>query len=155
STMTWHQDKALGGAPTTGGLRAPSIPTVCLVILAALASQGHLQQPHKRVPQPCDHLLQDDSQLPSVDEHARHRSKRQIETKEIPPEIHDVTLDDNDTHHLYWRVDYQNEEVRFEVHSRATSSRPWLALGFSDRGDLPGSDLCILWTNWLGKVYFE
>ncbi|XP_045624015.2 dopamine beta-hydroxylase [Procambarus clarkii] len=69
--------------------------------------------------------------------------------------IYDVALDLNDTHHLYWRVDYPEEEVKFEVHSRGRASQPWIALGFSDRGDLVGADLCVLWTDWHGHVHFQ
>lgn len=73
---------------------------------------------------------------------------------QLPP-IYDVALDLNDTHHLYWRVDYPSEEVKFEVHSRARAPHPWIAVGFSDRGDLPGADLCVLWTDWHGRVHFQ
>lgn len=69
--------------------------------------------------------------------------------------IYDVALDLNDTHHLYWRLDYVKEEVEFEVHTRASGRRPWLALGFSDRGLLEGADLCVLWTDWHGRVHFQ
>ncbi|KAG0710175.1 Dopamine beta-hydroxylase [Chionoecetes opilio] len=69
--------------------------------------------------------------------------------------IYDVALDLNDTHHLYWRVDYGKEEVEFEVHSKGGGRRPWLAVGFSDRGLMEGADLCVLWTDWHGRVHFQ
>ncbi|XP_053655726.2 dopamine beta-hydroxylase [Cherax quadricarinatus] len=69
--------------------------------------------------------------------------------------IYDVALDFNDTHHLFWRLDYPSEEVKFEVHSRGRASQPWLAVGFSDRGQLTGADLCVLWTDWHGHVHFQ
>lgn len=69
--------------------------------------------------------------------------------------IYDVALDLNDTHHLYWRLDYGKEEVEFEVHTRGRGRRPWLAVGFSDRGLLEGADLCVLWTDWHGRVHFQ
>ena len=69
--------------------------------------------------------------------------------------IYDVALDLNDTHHLYWRLDYLKEEVEFEVHTKGRGRRPWLAVGFSDRGLLEGADLCVLWTDWHGRVHFQ
>ncbi|XP_050695852.1 dopamine beta-hydroxylase-like [Eriocheir sinensis] len=69
--------------------------------------------------------------------------------------IYDVALDLNDTHHLYWRLDYGKKEVEFEVHTRGRGRRPWLAVGFSDRGLLEGADLCVLWTDWHGRVHFQ
>ncbi|XP_071521635.1 dopamine beta-hydroxylase [Panulirus ornatus] len=69
--------------------------------------------------------------------------------------IYDVALDLNDTHHLYWRIDYPGEEVKFEVHTRGRASRPWLGLGFSDRGDLLGADLCVLWTDWHAQIHLQ
>lgn len=69
--------------------------------------------------------------------------------------IYDVALDLNDTHHLYWRLDYVKEEVEFEVHTRGRARRPWLAVGFSDRGALEGGDLCVLWTDWHGRMHFQ
>lgn len=75
-------------------------------------------------------------------------------SQQLPP-IYDVALDLNDTHHLYWRVDYPGEQIKFEVHSRARAPHPWLALGFSDRGDLTGADLCVFWTDWHGRVHFQ
>ncbi|XP_064089523.1 dopamine beta-hydroxylase-like [Macrobrachium nipponense] len=70
--------------------------------------------------------------------------------------IHDVALDLNDTHHLFWRVDYQERTIRFEVHSRRRgASHPWVGVGFSDRGEAVGSDYCVLWTDWHGRVRFQ
>ncbi|KAK3854463.1 hypothetical protein Pcinc_039057, partial [Petrolisthes cinctipes] len=69
--------------------------------------------------------------------------------------IYDSSLDLNDTHHLYWRLDYPGEEVSFEVHTKGHAKSPWLALGFSDRGELIGADLCVLWTDWHGRVHFQ
>ncbi|XP_063846627.1 dopamine beta-hydroxylase-like isoform X1 [Scylla paramamosain] len=69
--------------------------------------------------------------------------------------IYDVALDLNDTHHLYWRIDYLKEEVEFEVHTKGEGRQPWLAVGFSDRGLLEGADLCVLWTDWHGRVHFQ
>ena len=30
-----------------------------------------------------------------------------------------------------------------------------MGVGFSDYGDLPGADLCVLWRDWRGTVYFS
>ncbi|KAB7506902.1 Dopamine beta-hydroxylase, partial [Armadillidium nasatum] len=71
------------------------------------------------------------------------------------PKIYDVPLDINDTLHLYWQVDYETESVRIEIHSRAFSPHPWVAVGFSDRGEFPGSDMCVFWVDWKKKIHFQ
>uniref|UniRef100_A0A6A7FUT6 Dopamine beta-hydroxylase-like n=3 Tax=Hirondellea gigas TaxID=1518452 RepID=A0A6A7FUT6_9CRUS len=45
--------------------------------------------------------------------------------------------------------------VRCEVHSRGNAPMPWIAVGFSDRGELPGADLCVFWTDWKDQVHFQ
>ncbi|KAA0188986.1 hypothetical protein HAZT_HAZT006497 [Hyalella azteca] len=45
--------------------------------------------------------------------------------------------------------------VRCEVHSRGTATKPWLAIGFSDRGQMTGADLCVFWTDWRDQVQFQ
>ncbi|KAL7645712.1 UNVERIFIED_CONTAM: hypothetical protein RMT77_002589 [Armadillidium vulgare] len=71
------------------------------------------------------------------------------------PKIYDVPLDINDTLHLYWQIDYETESVRIEIHSRAFSPHPWVAVGFSDRGEFPGSDMCVFWVDWKKKIHFQ
>ncbi|XP_063364441.1 tyramine beta-hydroxylase [Cydia amplana] len=57
---------------------------------------------------------------------------------------------------LRWRVDYANRRVQFQL--LVSESAPvfkWFALGFSDRGDLENSDVCVLWTDYNGSEHFE
>ena len=37
----------------------------------------------------------------------------------------------------------------------ALSARDWVGLGFSDRGDLEGGDLCLLWRDWRGVARLQ
>ena len=37
----------------------------------------------------------------------------------------------------------------------ALSGRDWVGLGFSDRGDLEGGDLCLLWRDWRGVARLQ
>ena len=69
--------------------------------------------------------------------------------------IYDVALDRNDSHHLYWRVNYEEEQIRFEIHSKGLLGSPWMAVGFSDRGEFPGADLCVFWTDWRKRIHFQ
>ena len=45
-------------------------------------------------------------------------------------------------------------EVAIEV-SAALSPAQWLAVGFSERGELPGADLCVLWVDWRRHVRLQ
>ena len=70
--------------------------------------------------------------------------------------VYDFSLDGNDTHHLFWQIDYEIDTVIFEVHTRrALSPHPWIAVGFSEYGELRGSDMCVLWVDWKGEVHFQ
>nr|AKL78855.1 tyramine beta hydroxylase [Chilo suppressalis] len=57
---------------------------------------------------------------------------------------------------LKWRVDYSIRRIQFEiVLSRKAPEFDWFALGFSDRGELKNSDVCLLWTDYKGRDHFE
>ncbi|KAG7308475.1 hypothetical protein JYU34_005685 [Plutella xylostella] len=57
---------------------------------------------------------------------------------------------------LKWRTDYTNRRIRFTLLiSEKAPSFNWMALGFSDRGDLNNSDVCLLWTDYKGRDHFE
>lgn len=57
---------------------------------------------------------------------------------------------------LKWRVDYVAQIIRFRVEfSDKAPSINWFALGFSDRGDLENSDICLVWTDYTKRDHFE
>jgi hypothetical protein len=75
---------------------------------------------------------------------------------------------------VYWQVDYGKQEVKFELsvppaHDGGGNKRrrshhggetdeaetDWIGFGFSDRGDLEGADLCVLWVDWRGEFNFD
>ncbi|XP_073956081.1 tyramine beta hydroxylase [Choristoneura fumiferana] len=57
---------------------------------------------------------------------------------------------------LKWRVDYTVRKIQFQlVVSQAAPEFKWFALGFSDRGDLENSDVCVLWTDYNREEHFE
>ncbi|XP_034831774.1 tyramine beta-hydroxylase isoform X1 [Maniola hyperantus] len=57
---------------------------------------------------------------------------------------------------LKWRVDYGARKIRFCVEfSKEAPTINWFALGFSDRGDLENSDVCLVWTDYMGRDHFE
>ncbi|XP_046966055.1 tyramine beta-hydroxylase [Vanessa cardui] len=57
---------------------------------------------------------------------------------------------------LKWRVNYNVRKIRFSLNfNEKAPSINWFALGFSDRGDLENSDVCLVWTNYIGRDYFE
>ncbi|XP_035207387.1 dopamine beta-hydroxylase-like [Stegodyphus dumicola] len=74
------------------------------------------------------------------------------EEKAVP--YFETTLDQDDKLHLYWTVDYEEETVTFELRVRA-SDHDWVGVGFSDRGSITNSDLCVLWTDKKRKNQFQ
>ncbi|CAH0715379.1 unnamed protein product, partial [Brenthis ino] len=57
---------------------------------------------------------------------------------------------------LKWRVDYVAQIIQFQVKfSDKAPSINWFALGFSDRGDLENSDICLVWTDYTRRDHFE
>lgn len=57
---------------------------------------------------------------------------------------------------LKWRVDYDSQKIRFQlIVSDKAPSFNWFALGFSDRGLLNASDVCLFWADYKGHDHFE
>lgn len=72
----------------------------------------------------------------------------------LPLNTFSVTLDNVGNHTLYWQLDYEKRVVALEVQSKIPPTG-WLAVGFSDYGDILNADLCIFWPDWRGKVNFQ
>lgn len=57
---------------------------------------------------------------------------------------------------LKWRVDYSAQKIQFQIAmlDRAPAFN-WFALGFSDRGALNNSDVCLFWSDYKCRDHFE
>ncbi|XP_054271287.1 dopamine beta-hydroxylase [Macrosteles quadrilineatus] len=75
-------------------------------------------------------------------------------TRKLPPGTFSVPLDSEGLHTLYWTLDYDAGTVSLEVHSHVPATS-WIALGFSDYGEITDADLCVLWVDWHGKLHLE
>lgn len=64
-------------------------------------------------------------------------------------------LDTSDRFRLFWNVDYDSKTVTFEVRAKLRRPGQWFAIGFSDYGQVPDSDLCILWLDFDSKTHFQ
>uniref|UniRef100_T1IHN6 DOMON domain-containing protein n=1 Tax=Strigamia maritima TaxID=126957 RepID=T1IHN6_STRMM len=64
-----------------------------------------------------------------------------------------VPLDHGGKLELFWDVYYDTDTVVMEIHSQM---RPddWLAVGFSDYGEIENADLCVFWVDRKGKSHF-
>ncbi|XP_046669183.1 dopamine beta-hydroxylase [Homalodisca vitripennis] len=76
------------------------------------------------------------------------------QSKTLPPGTFFLPLDARGAHTLYWRLDYDDRTVSMELHSQVPTGS-WLALGFSDYGDIASADLCFFWTDWRGHTHLE
>ncbi|NP_001243923.1 tyramine beta hydroxylase precursor [Bombyx mori] len=57
---------------------------------------------------------------------------------------------------LKWRVDYAVRKIKFTLTvSEKAPAFNWFALGFSDRGQLNNSDVCLFWTDYKARDHFE
>lgn len=61
----------------------------------------------------------------------------------------------NDRYHLFWTIDYDLKEIKFEVRATLENKFDWFALGLSDYGDIKKSDLCFLWSDHQGRFHFQ
>ncbi|KAG8337202.1 hypothetical protein J6590_029567 [Homalodisca vitripennis] len=77
-----------------------------------------------------------------------------LQSKTLPPGTFFLPLDARGAHTLYWRLDYDDRTVSMELHSQVPTGS-WLALGFSDYGDITSADLCFFWTDWRGHTHLE
>ncbi|KAG6444520.1 hypothetical protein O3G_MSEX003409 [Manduca sexta] len=65
-------------------------------------------------------------------------------------------LDPNGDFLLKWRVDYLKRKIRFQMTvAEKAPTFSWFALGFSDRGMLNNSDVCLFWFDYKGKDHYE
>ena len=64
-------------------------------------------------------------------------------------------LDDQDNYHLFWSINYEAKNIDFEVRIKLRRKFNWFAIGLSDYGESTKSDLCIFWTDHLGKQHFQ
>ncbi len=98
---------------------------------------------------------------PANDHHHRHRhiNKRSASNSEFEnsrqhqqrhPLAYSLTLDPDSKFRLYWTPDFDRQEIHFRVDISDSSPQSWFALGFSDRGDFAGADLCVAWEDWKG-----
>ncbi|CAB0007638.1 unnamed protein product, partial [Nesidiocoris tenuis] len=60
----------------------------------------------------------------------------------LPDGIYELALDEDARHKLFWALDYENSNVKFEIHARISKGE-WFAFGFSDRGDMENGDYCV------------
>ena len=66
-----------------------------------------------------------------------------------------LPLDPDSNYQLSWTPDFQKEEIQFRVDISQSMPQSWFALGFSDRGDWAGADLCVGWEDWKGSFIVQ
>lgn len=66
-----------------------------------------------------------------------------------------LSLDPDSNFRLSWTPDFVKEEIQFRVDISQSPPQSWFALGFSDRGDWTGADLCIGWEDWKGSFIVQ
>ena len=63
-----------------------------------------------------------------------------------------MTLDPRGQMKLTWTPDYNNRQVIFHLEAAGDNWPPeekqWIAVGFSDRGEWSGADICVGWRDW-------
>ncbi|XP_015783011.1 dopamine beta-hydroxylase-like [Tetranychus urticae] len=64
-------------------------------------------------------------------------------------------LDNRDDYHLFWSIDYDAKVVSFEVRLKLKSKSNWFVIGLSNYGEPAKSDVCIFWTDRLGRHHFQ
>ncbi|XP_026479444.1 tyramine beta-hydroxylase-like, partial [Ctenocephalides felis] len=67
---------------------------------------------------------------------------------------HEIALDSSGSLHLLWAV-RQQHLIYFEVTPPSEYPDSWIAVGFSDRGDLTNADYCFMWTDYNGKLRIQ
>ena len=66
--------------------------------------------------------------------------------------VYHVPLDSRNS--FSWTLDYPSSKLEAEVHIPKLKEE-WFGIGFSDYGELPGADLCVVWQDWRGKIHFQ
>lgn len=72
-----------------------------------------------------------------------------------------MTLDADGQMKLTWTPDYDKRQVIFKLETTAEveddkeRGRRWIAIGFSDRGEWNGADICVGWEDWTGATIVQ
>jgi len=66
--------------------------------------------------------------------------------------VFNIPLDSSGNITLHWLPNYPSEQVDFEIHFKTTSKTQWLAVGFSDDGEIKPADYCLYWVDWKGQA---
>ena len=93
---------------------------------------------------------------PAIDHHHhrhRHIDKRSITKSD--PLAYSLTLDPDSKFRMQWTPDFERQQIHFRVDISQSQPQSWFALGFSDRGDLAGADLCVAWEDWKGAFIIQ
>ena len=74
----------------------------------------------------------------------------------IPPteEYSQIELDATIGITLFWHVNFDNQSVELNLEF-GSDNLSWLAIGFSDYGELSEADLCFMWFDKEDKVNFQ
>lgn len=129
--------------------------TMILFLTTGLALDSAQQSPHY-LGEPLDWLND-----PVIDDRNQHRhghSKRSVtidDKVQQELQIYSLTLDPDSNLKLSWTPDFQRQQVKFRVDISQSTAQSWFALGFSDRGDWPGADVCIGWEDWKGSFIVQ
>lgn len=68
-------------------------------------------------------------------------------------DIYHVSLKEDNSVTVHWTLDYNSEEVIFEIH--LPCEYEWFAFGFSNQGEQFPADYCLLWENMQGKIKLQ
>lgn len=85
--------------------------------------------------------------------HEHHVTKRSSGHPEILE--YSIHLDLESNMRLSWTPDYIKREVHFRLEVAHSPPQFWYAVGFSDRGDWAGADLCVAWEDWKGNLVVQ
>lgn len=85
-------------------------------------------------------------------DHRHHHMKKRSITTSLAYSIH---LDPDSNLKLSWTPDYEGQTVHFRLEVARSLPQSWYALGFSDRGEWAGADLCVAWEDWKGNLIVQ
>lgn len=89
--------------------------------------------------------------MPNQHHHRHGHNKRSVDESLA----YSLTLDPDSKFLLSWTPDYENQQVHFRVDMGNSTPQSWFALGFSDRGDWAGADVCVAWEDWKGSFIVQ